>query len=59
MCYLLRATKNKSDSSMIAVLIYMYMVRVVLLRVCSQFYYVKELCNICAFCSYNIITHTT
>ena len=44
---------------MIAVLIYMYMVRVVLLRVCSQFYYVKELCNICAFCSYNIITHTT
>ena len=31
---------------------YLYMVHAVLLRVCTQFYCVKELCHICAFCSY-------
>ena len=31
---------------------YLYMVRVVLLRVCTQFHDVWELCNICVFGSY-------
>ena len=31
---------------------YLYMVHVVLLRVCTQFYSVYEICNTCAFCSY-------
>ena len=37
---------------------YLYMVHVVLLRVCTQFYYVKELCNTCAYGS-NYYPHRT